>query len=74
MREVYPDPEAFRSVEAFARHHHDDIHGLADEALADERLLGYLRRACERTPSPWLRERITRLDAEAARRKGKGKR
>jgi hypothetical protein len=69
LREAYPDPEPFLTAEDFARHHHDDIRALTDDALENERLLSYLRRACERIPGAWLMERISRLDAEATRRK-----
>ncbi len=71
---MYPDPLQFDSAEAFARYHHDDVRTLTDDAIADERLLAYLRRACERSPQSWLMERIERLDAEAARRKRKATR
>jgi hypothetical protein len=68
-REAYPDPEEFDTVEAFHRAHHDDIPHLTDEELEDERFLARQRRALERDPSGWLRARIPRLDAEAARRR-----
>jgi hypothetical protein len=69
LREMYPDPAQFDSAESFARFNHDDVRDLADDALADQRLLAYLRRACERASGEWLVERIARLDAENARRK-----
>src|SRR5262245_56451423 len=74
VRDAYPDPRTFDTVEAFARTHHDDVRYLTDEQIADERFLAYLRRACDRPPSAWLRERITRLDAEWTRRKQPRKR
>jgi hypothetical protein len=79
LRESYPDPLPFDSAESFARYHHDDIApALADEDLEDERFLAHLRRALERRArrevSAWLRERIARLDAEAARRRQRGAR
>jgi hemerythrin len=68
VREAYPDPDEFETAESFHRAHHDDIPHLTDEELADERFLSRHRRALEREPSDWLRARIARLDAEAARR------
>jgi len=69
VRAAYPDPAVFDTLDAFQRYHHDDVAGLDDDALADERLLAYLRRALEREPQHWLAERIAQLDREAARRK-----
>jgi hypothetical protein len=69
VREAYPDPDEFATVESFRRAHHDDIPHLSDEELEDERFLSRQRRALERDPSGWLRARIPRLDAEAARRR-----
>jgi len=72
--EAYPDPLPFLTVEGFTRAAHDDVVHLDDDALANERLLAYLRRACAGPTTPWLQVRITRLDAEAARRKRKARR
>jgi hypothetical protein len=69
VREAYPDPQPFLTAEDFARAHHDDVRDLSDDELEDERLLARQRRALEARPGEWLRERIARLDAEAAGRK-----
>ncbi len=72
--DAYPDPDAFASVEAFSRAQHDDIAALDDEVLDAERILGRIRRAAEvlaGIDSPWLSERIARLEREAGRRKAR---
>lgn len=69
LLEQYPDPRRCDTAESFARFHHADVRDLDNEALEDERFLARFRRACDPAPSDWLRERIVRLDAEAARRR-----
>lgn len=75
---LYPDPQPYLTAEAFARAHHDDLAGLSDEQLVNERLLALGRRAAERGANPqrddvprseWLRARILRLETESARRR-----
>jgi hypothetical protein len=74
LRQIYPDPEPWLTAEAFARAAHDDVAGLDDAALEDERLLSRLRRAIDPRPSAWLLERVSRLDQEAARRQQRRRR
>jgi hypothetical protein len=72
---LYPDPKRFDSAESFLRATHDDVRDLTDEALVLERFLSLQRRAVESAaripPSPWLVERIARLETEAERRRSK---
>jgi hypothetical protein len=69
VADVYPDPQPWLTAEGFMRAAHGDIQTLDNEQLENERLLSRLRRALDPQPSEWLRERIAKLDAEAARRK-----
>jgi hypothetical protein len=69
--ELYPEPQPLDSAEAFERAHHDDLPRLTLDEVDSERILGRLRWAAivhhRGTPSPWLLERLARLDQAAAR-------
>lgn len=66
--QAYPDPEPFDTAEQFARACHDDIAQLDNQTVYRERVLARMRWALTPAPSPWLVERMCRLDTEAERR------
>jgi hypothetical protein len=70
---VYPEPDPFDTADAFERTYHGDVPQLALEQLDAERILARIRWAVivyrRGVPSSWLRERLTRLDAEAEQRR-----
>jgi hypothetical protein len=66
---IYPEPRPFDTFEQFQRAQHEDIAGMTDEKLDDERWAARTRRALSTEPTEWLRERIARLEAEASRRR-----
>jgi hypothetical protein len=67
----YPDPNPYDMVEDFRRWRHEDVGLLDDHTLLRERTLAKLRWATTEKPSPWLRDRLRVLDAEAGRRRGR---
>jgi hypothetical protein len=66
--EAYPDPSPCDTREEFARFLNDDVPGLSLEDLDRERIVARLRWAFD-GDSSWLRERLQRLDREAATRR-----
>lgn len=67
--EAYPDPDPYVSFEEFSRARHEDLPGLTLEEIDQERFVARLRWALDSDPSPWLRDRLMRLDREAERRR-----
>jgi hypothetical protein len=66
--EAYGDPNPCESLDEFRRFLHEDIPSLSLEAIDRERFVARLRWAID-PDSAWLRERLERLDREAARRR-----
>jgi hypothetical protein len=70
---VYPEPNPYDTAEAFQRAYHGDLPQLTLDELDAERILARIRWAAilyrRGVPSPWLRERLSRLDTEAASRR-----
>jgi hypothetical protein len=75
---VYHEPNAFETAESFARAHHDDVPALTLDEVDAERILARLRWAVlihrRQQPSPWLEDRIARLDQVAAQRRQRAQR
>jgi hypothetical protein len=67
------DPDPFDTAEAFACYNHDDLSGLQLEDLDDERWRLRTARAFGLL-TEWGRERLSRLDDEAERRRRKVRR
>jgi hypothetical protein len=63
---AYPDPDEHDSWEEHRRALHLDLDDLPLEDLDRERILARLRWALDPEPSPWLEERLRRLDRAAA--------
>jgi len=68
LARAYGDPNPYDTVESFARFNHDDISRLTDEELDKERLKARVRWAFSTKPSPWLIERMARLEDAAMER------
>lgn len=68
---LYAEPDPFDTAEQFERAHHGDIPQLSLDEVDAERILARLRWAAtihhRGAPTPWLLERIARLDQAAAR-------
>jgi len=75
---IYVEPGLYDTAESFERCHHGDIPYLALDEIDAERILVRLRWAVlihtRRQPSPWLTERIARLDDRATRLRQRGAR
>lgn len=69
LEQVFPDPNPYETAEQFERANHDDIPRLSLEDLDRERILCRLRWALDDHPSDWLLGRMSRLEAEATRRR-----
>jgi hypothetical protein len=70
---VYREPDPYDTVEAFQRAYHGDLPTLTLDQVDAERILARIRWAVlihrRDIPSPWLRERLARLDGAAAARR-----
>ncbi len=68
---AYQEPDPFDTAESFERAHHGDVDRLTLDEIDAERILARLRWSVivhhGGTPSPWLQERIARLDQVALR-------
>jgi hypothetical protein len=68
---VYAEPDELASVEQFVRARHYDLAALTLDQIDGERILARLRCATQtyhgEPTSPWLNERIARLDIVAER-------
>jgi hypothetical protein len=75
---IYIEPDFCDSAESFERYHHDDVPYLSLDEIDAERILARLRWAAQiyrrQQPSPWLTERIAKLDDRATRLRQKGAR